>query len=309
MKILQKTLKKKISITGISLHSGLITTINLIPLGVDKGIVFKRTDLNNSRPIPAIWSNVKVANLCTMIENSKKETISTIEHLMFAFYAIGLTNVFVEVDGPEIPILDGSAKLFIDEIIKSGISIQDKEVSYLKIKKKIIIKEEKKIIKFEPTNSNYLEVDYLLNYNDKLIKKQRKHIKNIQKNFKQIYNARTFCHQEDLEKIFAMGLARGGSLDNAIVISGKKVLNQNGLRYDDEFVRHKILDCVGDLYLSGYFLNGKITCEQGGHELTYKLLKKIFLNKSLISVENKQVITDNNYSSDTKSSPGYKFAI
>ena len=309
MIILQKTLKKKISITGVSLHSGLVTTINLIPLGVDRGIIFKRVDLKNSSPIPAIWSNVKVANLCTMIENSNKETISTIEHLMFAFYAIGLTNVFVEVDGPEIPILDGSAKLFIDEIMKSGISIQDKEVSYLKIKKKIILKEEKKIIKFEPTNSNYLEVDYLLNYNDKLIKKQRKHIKNIQKNFKQIYNARTFCHQEDLEKIFAMGLARGGSLDNAIVISGKKVLNQDGLRYDDEFVRHKILDCVGDLYLSGYFLNGKITCEQGGHELTYKLLKKIFLNKSLISVENKQVITDNNYSSDTKSSPGYKFAI
>jgi len=309
VKILQKTLKKKISITGISLHSGLVTTINLIPLGVDRGIIFKRVDLKNSSPIPAIWSNVKVANLCTMIENSNKETISTIEHLMFALYAIGLTNVFVEVDGPEIPILDGSAKFFIDEIMKSGISIQDKEVSYLKIKKKIILKEEKKIIKFEPTNSNYLEVDYLLNYNDKLIKKQRKHIKNIQKNFKQIYNARTFCHQEDLEKIFAMGLARGGSLDNAIVISGKKVLNQDGLRYDDEFVRHKILDCVGDLYLSGYFLNGKITCEQGGHELTYKLLKKIFLNKSLISVENKQVITDNNYSSDAKSSPGYKFAI
>ena len=305
----QKTIKKKISFTGISLHSGLITKINLIPLGVNKGIVFKRIDLENSDPIPAIWSNVKVANLCTMIKNSKGDTISTIEHLMFAFYALGLTNIFVEVDGPEIPILDGSAKLFIDEIIKSGIAIQDRKVSYLKIKKKIIIKEEKKLIKFEPSNSNYLEIDYLLNYNDKLIKKQRKLIQNIQRNYKTIYNARTFCHQEDLEKIFAMGLARGGSLDNAIVISGKKILNQEGLRYNDEFVRHKILDCIGDLYLSGYFLKGKITCEQGGHELTYKLLQKIFFNKSLISIENKQALIGNNYSSDTKSSLSHKFAI
>ena len=305
----QKTIKKKISFTGISLHSGLITKINLIPLGVNKGIVFKRIDLENSDPIPAIWSNVKVANLCTMIKNSKGDTISTIEHLMFAFYALGLTNIFVEVDGPEIPILDGSAKLFIDEIIKSGIAIQDRKVSYLKIKKKIIIKEEKKLIKFEPSNSNYLEIDYLLNYNDKLIKKQRKLIQNIQRNYKTIYNARTFCHQEDLEKIFAMGLARGGSLDNAIVISGKKILNQEGLRYNDEFVRHKILDCIGDLYLSGYFLKGKITCEQGGHELTYKLLQKIFFNKSLISIENKQALIGNNYSSNTKSSLSHKFAI
>lgn len=305
----QKTIKKKISFTGISLHSGLITKINLIPLGVNKGIVFKRIDLENSDPIPAIWSNVKVANLCTMIKNSKGDTISTIEHLMFAFYALGLTNIFVEVDGPEIPILDGSAKLFIDEIIKSGIAIQDRKVSYLKIKKKIIIKEEKKLIKFEPSNSNYLEIDYLLNYNDKLIKKQRKLIQNIQRNYKTIYNARTFCHQEDLEKIFAMGLGKGGSLDNAIVISGKNILNQEGLRYQDEFVRHKILDCAGDLYLSGFFIKGKITCSQGGHELTYKLLQKILSNNKNFTIQNIDTAFKNSFLEAFSVKSSYKIAV
>ena len=280
MKTFQKTLNKKVTFSGISLHAGVVTTINLLPAKINHGIVFKRVDLNNSKPIPALWNNVKVANLCTMINNYKGESICTIEHLMFALYALQITNVIIEVDGPEIPILDGSSLIFIQELIKSNLHEQKNEILELEIKNSVEIIEQNKFIKYEPNQNKYLEIDYILDYKDQLIKKQRKVLKNVQKNYKEIFNARTFCHQEDLEKIFSMGLAKGGSLENAIVISGKKVLNQEGLRYKDEFVRHKILDCAGDLYLSGFFIKGKITCNQGGHELTNKLLKKIFNSKS-----------------------------
>ena len=288
MKIFQKTLDKKVTFSGISLHAGVVTTINLLPAKINHGIVFKRVDLKNSKPIPALWKNVKVANLCTIINNSKGESVSTIEHLMFALYALKITNVIIEVNGPEIPILDGSSLIFIQELINSGFNEQKTEILELEIKNSVEIIEKNKFIKFEPKQNKYLEIDYTLDYNDQLIKIQRKVVKNVQDNYKEIFNARTFCHQEDLEKIFAMGLAKGGSLDNAIVISGKNVLNQEGLRYKDEFVKHKILDCAGDLYLSGFFMKGKITCNQGGHELTSKLLKKIFNNKSNFIVKKRK---------------------
>jgi len=287
VKTSQKTLNKIITFNGISLHAGVVTTINLLPAKINHGIVFKRVDIKNSKPIRALWNNVKVANLCTMIKNSKGDSISTIEHLMFALYALKITNVIIEVDGPEIPILDGSSLLFIQKIITSGLNEQKTEIQELEIKNSVEIIEQNKFIKYEPNQNKYLEIDYTLDYKDQLIKKQRKVVKNVQNNYKEIFNARTFCHQEDLEKIFAMGLAKGGSLDNAIVISGKKILNQEGLRYKDEFVRHKILDCAGDLYLSGFFLKGKITCNQGGHELTNKLLQKIFSDSNNFLLEKK----------------------
>ena len=288
MKIFQKTLNKKVTFSGISLHAGLITTVKMLPAEINQGIVFKRVDLKNSKPIPALWKNVKVANLCTVIKNSRGDSISTIEHLMFALYALEITNIIIEVDGPEIPILDGSSLLFIQELIKCGVYDQKKEIAELIIKNSVEISETNKFIKYEPIQSKYLEIDYTLDYKDQLIKKQRMVIKNIQNNYKEIYNARTFCHQEDLEKIFLMGLAKGGSLDNAIVISGKKILNQGGLRHKDEFVRHKILDCAGDLYLSGFFITGKITCNHGGHELTNKLLQKILSSSKNYIIKNMQ---------------------
>ena len=286
MKIFQKTLNKKVTFKGISLHTGVVTTINLLPAKINQGIIFKRIDLKNSKHINASWNNVKVANLCTMIKNTKGESVSTIEHLMFALYALEITNITIEVDGPEIPILDGSSLLFIQELISSGISEQKSEMPELIINNSVEVVEQNKFIKYEPNQNKYLEIDYTLDYKDQLIKKQRKVVKNIQNSYKEIYNARTYCHQEDLEKIFAMGLAKGGSLDNAIVISGKKVLNQEGLRHKDEFVRHKILDCAGDLYLSGFFIKGKITCNQGGHELTNKLLHKVFSNSKNYELKN-----------------------
>ena len=309
MKILQKTLNKKVTFSGISLHAGVVTTIHLLPAKINHGIVFKRIDLNNSKPIPALWNNVKVANLCTMIKNSKGDSISTIEHLMFALYALEITNVMIEVDGPEIPILDGSSLMFIQELITSGSNEQKTEIPQLEIKNSVEIIEQNKFIKYEPNQNKYLEIDYTLDYKDQLIKKQRKVVKNIQNNYKEVFNARTFCHQEDLEKIFAMGLAKGGSLDNAIVISGKKVLNQEGLRHKDEFVRHKILDCAGDLYLSGFFIKGKITCNQGGHELTNKLLQKILSNPKNYIINNIEKSFKKKFIATTKPNISYKVAI
>jgi len=305
----QKTLSKKISFSGIALHSGEVSKINLLPAKVNQGIIFIRKDIKNSSCVKALWSNVKVANLCTMIKNEQGHTISTIEHLMFALYVLNLTNVTIEVFGSEIPILDGSSKIFIQELLKNKFSYQDIKINTLKIKNSIEIRDKEKFIKYVPTCNNFLEIDYTLNYNDHLIKKQRYIIKDICKNFEQISEARTFCHQEDLEKIFAMGLAKGGSLDNAIVISGKKILNQEGLRYKNEFVRHKILDCIGDLYLAGHHLNGKIICNQGGHELTYRLLQKIFSNKNNYYLKNQVNISPKNLKNNLKSNINYKVAV
>ena len=280
----QITIKKKISFEGIGLHSGLQTKMILSPMPVDSGIAFIRTDIKNSSEISANWKNIIPANLCTKISNKKGETVNTIEHLMFALYSLGITNLLIEINGPEVPIMDGSAKNFIEEIEMIGLLIQQKNIKQLEIMKKLEIKDHNKFIKYEPNNKKYLEIHYSLNYQDQFIKKQSYTLKDAQKNFLEVFTCRTFCHQEDLEKIFAMGLAKGGSLDNAIVISGNKVLNQEGLRYKDEFVRHKVLDCIGDLYLSGYFIYGKITCNQGGHELTANLIKKIFENKKNYSI-------------------------
>ena len=284
----QITIKKIIEIEGLGLHSGAISKMFLHPAPVNTGIVFFRKDLKNSEPIEASWKNIIPANLCTKISNKKNQHVSTIEHFMFALYSLGITNLLVELYGPEVPILDGSSKIFIEEIIKCGLVLQNKKRDNIIIHKSIEINQSGKFIKYQPTDKEFLEIDYTIIYNDQLIRKQNFILKNVKKNYKDVYSCRTFCHQEDLERIFAMGLAKGGSLDNAIVIAGNKVLNQEGLRFKNEFVRHKILDCIGDLYLSGYFINGKITCMQGGHELTGNLLKKIFLNNKNYSVNSLQ---------------------
>ncbi len=289
----QTTIKKKIIFEGIGLHSGIVTKLVLLPAETDSGINFLRSDLAKSKPISALWNNIKAANLCTKITNKNGDTVSTIEHLMFALYSLGITNLFIEINGPEVPILDGSAKVFIDEILATGLLKQNKKIKILNVLKSFEIQTNNKFIKYEPHNKAGLEIDYTINYQDQFIKKQSYHLKNVQNNYLEVFDSRTFCHQEDLEKIFAMGLAKGGSLENAIVISGNKILNQEGLRHQNEFVRHKILDCIGDLYLSGFFINGKIICRQGGHELTASLLNKIFENKKNYFIEDIESKTHN----------------
>ena len=292
MNYYQASLKKKVIFEGIGLHSGQPVRLIVHPANIDNKIYFLRSDIKNCKPIFCNWQNVIPANLCTKVSNKENQSVSTIEHLMFSLYASGVTNAILEIDGPEVPILDGSAKIFLEKFLDTEVAEQSKEFDQVKISKSFEITSEKKFIKYEPTNKDRLEINYTINYNDQFIKKQNYNLIDAKKNFLEVANCRTFCHQEDLEKIFSMGLAKGGSLDNAIVISGNKILNQESLRCRDEFVRHKILDCLGDLYLSGYFICGKITCSQGGHELTTNLIKKIFNNEKnykIINKDNKSV--------------------
>jgi len=279
----QKTIKKNINIKGVGLHSGLDVNITIKPSEANTGIVFKRIDLkNNNIVIPNIF-NVSSAVLCTTISNVHGVSISTLEHLMGAFYGMGIDNALVEIDNEEVPILDGSAKFFVEAIRNTGVETSDKPIKIIKIEKKIEFKDNEKYISIEPSKMS-LDIDFELKYENSLIGTQRNMIKMYESDLNDIYNSRTFCLYEDVEKLKKMGLAKGGSLDNAIVVDKNKILNKEGLRNKKEFVNHKILDCMGDLYLAGYKIIGKVVCSQGGHKLTNQLLRKVFKNKENFSI-------------------------
>ena len=279
----QKTIKNNISIKGVGLHSGLAVNLTIKPSKANMGIVFKRIDLkSNNIVIPNIF-NVSSAVLCTTISNAHGVSISTLEHLMGAFYGMGIDNALVEIDNEEVPILDGSAKLFIEAINEVGIETSNEPIKIIKIEKKIEFKDGTKYISIEP-NKMSLEIDFELKYENCLIGNQRNTIKVYESDLNDVYNSRTFCLYEDVEKLKKMGLAKGGSLENAIVVDRNKILNKEGLRNKKEFVNHKILDCMGDLYLTGYKIIGKIICSQGGHKLTNQLLRKVFQSKENFSI-------------------------
>ena len=279
----QKTLNKDISLSGVGLHSGLAANIKIKPAEPNTGIVFKRVDIKqNNIVIPNVF-NVSSAIFCTTISNEHGVSVSTIEHLMGAFYGAGIDNALVEINNQEVPILDGSAKIFIDEILKVGIKSSESPIKIIKIEKKIEFKDGKKVIFIEPSKIS-LDIDFELKYENKTIGNQRNSIKVYESDLTDIYNSRTFCLYEDVAKLKEMGLAKGGSLENAIVVKDDKVINENGLRNDKEFVNHKILDCMGDLYLAGYKIIGKLVCSQGGHKLTNQLLRKVFENKENYSI-------------------------
>ena len=270
----QNTLSKIVDFTGIGLHSGEKVKISLIPTATDTGINFK---INNTL-ILASWQNAVVSQLCTRLKFGEN-AISTIEHLMAAISGLGITNLIIKINSNEVPILDGSSKEFVDEIRNVGITEQNKKQKILKILKKVEHKDQEKFIRISPSKKNNLSIDYTIDYKDQFIKKQNLKYTHSEENFLKIYKSRTFCLHNDLERIFSMGLAKGGSLDNAIVVSGNKILNQGGLRYNNEFVRHKTLDCIGDLYLAGYQIWGDLVTYQGGHELNLRLLREILADK------------------------------
>ena len=287
----QKTINKNITFKGVGLHSGENVTMTVKPAQPNSGILFKRIDLKeNNIIIPNIF-NVSSAVFCTTISNESGVSISTIEHLMGALYGLGIDNALVEIDNKEVPILDGSAKLFIEEISKVGIKKSDAPIKIIKIEKKIKFNDGKKTISIEPSNVS-LDIDFELKYENSLIGIQRNLVKVFESDLTDIYNSRTFCLFNDIEKLKEMGLAKGGSLDNAIVVKDYEILNKDGLRNKKEFVNHKILDCMGDLYLAGYKIIGKIVCSQGGHKLTNQLLRKVFQqdqNFSLIEITEKHL--------------------
>ena len=287
----QKTINNNITFNGVGLHTGLTVTMTIKPAEPNSGIIFKRVDLKeNNIIIPNIF-NVSSAVFCTTISNETGASVSTIEHLMGALYGLGIDNAVIEIDNQEVPILDGSAKIFVEEICKIGIKNNDAPIKIVKIEKKIEFNDGNKTISIEPSKVS-LDIDFELKYENDLIGTQRNLVKVFESDLTDIYNSRTFCLFEDVAKLKEMGLAKGGSLDNAIVIKNNEILNKNGLRNEKEFVNHKILDCMGDLYLAGYKIIGKLICSQGGHKLTNQLLRKVFQNDenfSLIEITEKHL--------------------
>ena len=271
----QQTINNPVTFEGIGLHSGKSCKLKLIPCEPGQGIIFKRTDLINNNIVKAKFQNVSSAKLCTTLENNHGVKVSTVEHLLAAFYITGVDNVIVEIDSPEVPIMDGSSRDFMNIINNSGIKTQNVKRKYLKILDKVELEDNGRLISIAPHDSDF-EVEFQLNYKNKIIGNQKNTVNFSKEDLEDVYSSRTFCLFEDIEKIKKIGLAKGGSLDNAIVVDEEKVINENGLRNEKEFVNHKILDLAGDFLLSGYRIIGKVECYQGGHQLS-----NIFLNKLL----------------------------
>ena len=279
----QKTIKKCIKFDGIGLHSGKKVIMTLIPSQPNTGIIFKRSDLKYNNIIYSNIFNVSNTSYCTKLTNENGVTVSTVEHLMAALCGLGIDNLLVELNSEELPIMDGSAKNFVEEIEKIGFNISDQPIRIIKINKKITYTDCEKFITFEP-NKISLEIDFEIKYKQNSILNQRNKKNIYMDDLKDIYNSRTFCLFEDVEKLKKMGLAQGGSLNNAIVLKGNEVLNEEKLRNPNEFVNHKILDCLGDIYLAGYRMVGKITSSQGGHNVTNQGLRELFSNNENFSI-------------------------
>ena len=279
----QKTIKKSVTFSGVGLHSGKPSKICIKPSSPDSGIVFKRIDQKENNLIYPNFMNVSNTALNTTISNSNGVKVSTIEHLMGALFGIGIDNALIEVDNEEVPILDGSGKEFIEKILAVGFEVSNKPIKIIKINKKIEFQEKEKYISIEPSKLS-LDIDFEIKFKNKLIGTQQNNINVYQDNLDEIYESRTFCLYEDIEAIKKIGLAKGGSLENAIVVKDDVILNDGGLRNSKEFVNHKILDCIGDLFTSGYRIVGSLSCSQGGHYLTNQLLKKVFSNNENFSI-------------------------
>ncbi len=289
----QKTINDIIKFQGVGLHNGINVNLTVKPASENFGIKFCRTDVSKENLIDANYQNVVEPVLCTKIKNNEGTTVSTVEHLMAAFFGEGIDNALVEIDSSEVPILDGSASEFVDAIRSVGLKEQKKLRKFIKILQKVEVKEGSKYISIEPLD-NDLIVDFEIVYSNPLIRTRRKEFKLSDGDLTNIYNSRTFCLYEDIDFIKSQGLAKGGSLENAIVVKGNEILNDDGLRNRHEFVYHKILDCLGDLMLSGYRIFGHVKTSQGGHALTNKLLLKLFSEKSNWSLESGNSVEKNN---------------
>ncbi|WP_075502158.1 UDP-3-O-acyl-N-acetylglucosamine deacetylase [Candidatus Pelagibacter communis] len=279
----QKTLKNSVEFEGIGLHSGKLVKLSIKPSEPDTGIVFKRIDLKNNNLVYPNYLNVSNTSLNTTISNDFGVKVSTIEHLMCALFSLGIDNALIEIDNEEVPILDGSAKEFIEKILIADFTISNKPIKIIKINKKVEFKNGEKFISIEPSKLS-LDIEFELKYKNKIIGNQKNKINVYNDELKDILNSRTFCLYEDIEMIKKNGLAKGGSLDNAIVVKDENILNEDGLRNSKEFVNHKILDCIGDLFTTGYRIIGHVKCSQGGHYLTNQMLRKVFKNTDNFSI-------------------------
>ena len=287
----QRTVSKKISIDGIGIHTGLKANLDILPAHPNTGIIFKRVDIKKNNIIIPTYNNVVDTTLCTTISNDYGAKVSTIEHLMGAFYGLGIDNAIVELNSQEVPIMDGSAKQFVELILQTGIQASEVPIKIIKVEQQAEVSEGDKTISINKSNVS-LEIDFEIKYQNPFIKAQRNKVNVFEDNLTDIYNSRTFCLFEDIEKLQDMGLGKGGNLKNVLVVKDNSLMNEEGLRNKKEFVNHKILDCMGDLYLSGYKMIGSLACSQGGHYLTNKLLRKLFSdqkNYSLIEIKGKNL--------------------
>ena len=287
----QKTVSKKISLVGIGIHTGLKVQLNILPAHPNTGIIFKRIDIKKNNIIIPTYNNVVDATLCTTISNDHGVKVSTIEHLLGAFYGLGIDNAIVELNSQEVPIIDGSAKKFVELILQAGTKTSETPIKIIKVEQKTEVREGEKTIVINKSNVS-LDIDFEIKYQNQFIKSQRNKVSVFEDDLTNIYNSRTFCLFEDIEKLKKRGLGKGGSLENALVVKDNSLMNKEGLRNEKEFVNHKILDCMGDLYLSGYKMIGSLVCSQGGHHLTNKLLRKLFSdqkNYSLIEIKGKNL--------------------
>ena len=243
----QKTIKKKINFSGIGLHNGKMVNMSILPAIPDSGIIFRRVDLQNSNIVIPNFMNVTNTSLNTTIENDSGIKVSTIEHLMGALFVAGVDNALIEIDNEEVPILDGSANEFVKKIFATGLEVSQSPIKIIKINKKVEFRNGEKFIFIEPSKLS-LDIDFELKYQNQIIGNQKNKLNVYDDDLTEIFSSRTFCLYEDIEAIKKIGLAKGGSLENAIVVKDKEILNDDGLRNNKEFVNHKILDCIGDLY-------------------------------------------------------------
>lgn len=276
----QRTIKTTIRATGVGLHTGKKVFMTLRPGSVDTGIIFRRIDIEQAQDIPANAELVGETTLgTTLIKNDIK--VATVEHLMSAFAGLGIDNVIVELSAPEVPIMDGSAGPFVFLIQSAGIEEQSAPKKFIKIKKKVTIKEDDKWAELSPFNG--FKVDFEIGFNHPIFNKieQKASLDFSSTSFvKEVSRARTFGFLRDIEKLRENNLTLGGSMDNAIVLDDFRILNEDGLRYSNEFVIHKILDAIGDTYLLGHSLIGRYSAKKSGHCLNNKLMRALLADKS-----------------------------
>jgi len=272
----QTTIQTPVTFVGVGLHSGRDATMTVLPAPADAGILFERTDLPaDVAHIPARWDHVVQEPLNTRIRNDAGTSVATIEHLMAALAGSGVQNAIVQIDGPEVPILDGSAAEFVRGLVGAGLQSLDAPTRVVRILRPVEVREGSAVARLDPAVT--LEIDFSIDFSDAAIGRQTKRLNMANGTFvRELCDCRTFCRQSDVDAMHAAGLALGGSLENAVVVDGATVLTPGGLRRPDEAVRHKMLDALGDLYTAGAPILGKYTGVRAGHALTNRLLRTLF---------------------------------
>jgi UDP-3-O-[3-hydroxymyristoyl] N-acetylglucosamine deacetylase len=275
-RFVQSTLKAAAVFSGLGLHTGKPVRMTVRPASADYGIWFKRVDVTDrDNLIAARWDRVTESRLCTIVANDAGVRVSTIEHVMAALSGCGIHNALIEIDGPEVPILDGSSVSFVSGFLAKGIIAQTVPVRAVRVLKTVEVRDGDAVARLEP--ADMLEIDFHIDFTDAAIGKQDKHLNLANGAFvRELCDSRTFCRQADVDAMRARGQALGGTLDNAVVFDGDRVVSPGGLRHADEPVRHKMLDAMGDLALAGAPVLGRYTGVRAGHAMTNRLLRALF---------------------------------